>query len=92
MLWHILVSTGCVAEGFKTGFPQHTQGAQGEDQEQGENVYAGVVGPFLAGAACWAVVGAIASGQLSEEQVGGNRGPQGICAARMWVSASSQIH
>ena len=58
---------------------RRTDGAQGEDEEQGKDVDSRVVGALLSGAACWSFLGVIASRELREEQFGRYRGPLRIC-------------
>lgn len=58
---------------------RRTNGAEEQDEEQGEHVDARVVRPLVSGAAGRPVImGAIASRELREEQLGRYGGPWGV--------------
>lgn len=57
----------------------HTEGTQGQDQDESKNMRRCVVGAFLSGTAFRPVLIVIALGQLGKEEFSGNRGPRDVC-------------
>ena len=79
-----------LSAGSKYGGKRHTERAQGEDEEEGKDVDARIVGPLLPGAAGRAFGGVIASRELGEELCGRDRSPGGICVVEGKRSVGTQ--